>query len=124
MKFDVWFNFFELLGKFNHIFNHICNHVPGFHLSFANFTRIFFAALAAFILLFAVRYLIGYILYTPDDGLFEEFIEGTGENNSVQEDVDEISERDTNPLNQSSKMEFQDESSEEIAKLVRSMLSE
>lgn len=84
----------------------------------------FFAALAAFILLFAVRYLIGYILYTPDDGLFEEFIEGTGENNSVQEDVDEISERDTNPLNQSSKMEFQDESSEEIAKLVRSMLSE
>lgn len=84
----------------------------------------FFAALAAFILLFAVRYLIGYILYTPDDGLFEEFIEGTDENNSVQEEEDEISERDTNPLNQSSKMEFQDESSEEIAKLVRSMLSE
>lgn len=84
----------------------------------------FFAALAAFILLFAVRYLIGYILYTPDDGLFEEFIEGTDENNSVQEEEDEISERDTNSLNQSSKMEFQDESSEEIAKLVRSMLSE
>ncbi|MFC5541227.1 MAG: hypothetical protein C0P75_013150 [Bacilli bacterium] len=84
----------------------------------------FFAALAAFILLFAVRYLIGYILYTPDDGLFEEFIEGTDENNSVQEEEDEILERDTNSLNQSSKMEFQDESSEEIAKLVRSMLSE
>jgi len=72
----------------------------------------FIVAFAAFLLFFAVRYLIGYITYTPNDEMFEEFIENDDDDENLNEG------------RTSSKVEFQDESPEDIAKIVRTMMQD
>ncbi|MEK4253032.1 MULTISPECIES: hypothetical protein [Ureibacillus] len=79
----------------------------------------FIVALAAFVVMFAVRYLIGYILYTPDDALFADFIEEVASKNSeniMDEEMDNRFRRASN--------DFQDENPEEIADVVRRLLEE
>lgn len=78
----------------------------------------FIVAFAAFLLFFAVRYLIGYITYTPNDEMFEEFIE-EAESEENDDDDENLNEGRT-----SSKVEFQDESPEDIAKIVRTMMQD
>lgn len=76
----------------------------------------FIVAFAAFLLFFAVRYLIAYITYTPNDELFEKFIEEA--KLKEKDDEEEEIEEGRNP----SKVEFQDDDPEEIAQIVRTML--
>lgn len=79
----------------------------------------FLIALITFFVMFVIRYLIGFVVYTPDDELFDSLVdENESDEEKVEEQVEEID------LNSSSTVEFEDESPEEIAKVVRTMMSE
>lgn len=80
----------------------------------------FIVALIAFFAMFLVRYLIGYVTYTPDNELFgDSEIESDEMDNPIEQE-----EVYNNRVNVSSTVEFEDESSEEIAKVVRTMIHE
>lgn len=66
-------------------------------------------ALAAFVLTFGIRLLLGYILYTPEEIEFD-----LGE---------EVASIDAYPNAKTSTVEISDESTEEVAKVVRTMLN-
>ena len=75
----------------------------------------FASAVVVFILMFIVRKFLGYVFFTPDaiDLTIEEKAQVQNENNFVEE---------WPSLDQTSSVEFQDENSEEVAKVVRTMM--
>ena len=75
----------------------------------------FIAAVFSFVLMFAIRYLLGYILYTPGDHLFDSL-------KKENEQLRELMATQGEAAGNTSTVEFQDENSEEIAKLVKTML--
>ncbi|AVK83190.1 hypothetical protein C3943_06255 [Lysinibacillus sp. B2A1] len=77
----------------------------------------FVAAIIVFFAMYIIRFIIAYILYTPEDK--EEMGEGELEENTS----DELQEGNQEASSASSTVEFQDESSEEIAQVVRTMMS-
>ena len=79
------------------------------------------AAAASFIIMFAIRYLLGYIFYMPNDDLFNSF---NKENERMREQIAKIPADSTNTGTNTSTMEFKDQNSEEIAKVVKSMMME
>ena len=75
----------------------------------------FVTAFIVFLSTFLVRMFLGYVLYTPEEVGFQDQLEIEGQPNT-NEDL-QI------PLvEQTSTVEFEDESSEEIAKVVRTMM--
>lgn len=80
----------------------------------------FIAAAVSFIIMYAFRFFLGYVLYTPDDELFS----------SLNKENEQLREQLVNRENiggsasegNTSTMEFNDESSEEIAKVIQTML--
>ena len=88
-------------------------------IPFNNLVGSFITAAIAFVGMFAIRFLLGYILYTPGDDLFNSFNE---ENERMREQMgnNESGAADSNPS--TSTMEFNDQSSEEIAKVVQTMM--
>jgi hypothetical protein len=78
----------------------------------------FIVAIVAFLLMYPVRYVLSYIFYTPEDLIFSEneHLESAGTVN-LKKEAKPIQTIDT--LNKS---EFGNEDSEEVAKVVRTML--
>lgn len=76
----------------------------------------FIVAAITFILMYPFRLLLGYILYTPEEDLYEQF----KENNESIEDLTNFSESNSS----NSTTEFSDESPEEIANVVRTMINQ
>ncbi|MGM9943644.1 MAG: hypothetical protein ACI33M_01800 [Lysinibacillus sp.] len=75
----------------------------------------FVTALIVFLCTFLVRMFLGYVLYTPEEVGFQEPLEVEGQPNT--------SEGLQAPLvEQTLTVEFEDESSEEVAKVVRTMM--
>lgn len=75
-------------------------------------------AFLAFVLMFAVRLFIGYVLYTPKEALFDEMKRVNDAAEHVKEDT-----KQNTSNNKFSTVEFEDEDSEQIAKVVRKMMS-
>ncbi|RHW39621.1 hypothetical protein D1B33_01880 [Lysinibacillus yapensis] len=76
------------------------------------------AGAVSFLLMYPIRFLIGYCLYTPDDQLFQNLDEENEmlRNNAVS--------GQTESAQRSSTVEFSDENAEEIAKVVQSMMNQ
>lgn len=71
-------------------------------------------ALILFILTYAVRYLLGYVLYTPEEiKIFQE-------DEPIEKAAEHVGELPS--LDKPSTTEFEDETSEEIAQVVRTMM--
>ncbi|EKU43278.1 hypothetical protein JIN86_08185 [Lysinibacillus sp. HST-98] len=77
----------------------------------------FIVAIIAFFVMFIVRFLIAYILFTPEED--EEAVEGDIEEKELESIEGVIQEV---PIANST-VEFQDENSEEIAQVVRTMMN-
>ncbi|EFI70392.1 hypothetical protein BFZC1_01972 [Lysinibacillus fusiformis ZC1] len=77
----------------------------------------FIVAIIAFLVMFIVRFLIAYILFTPEED--EEAVEGDIEEKELESIEGVIQEV---PIANST-VEFQDENSEEIAQVVRTMMN-
>lgn len=77
----------------------------------------FIVAIIAFFVMFIVRFLIAYILFTPEED--EEAVEGDIEEKEL-ESIEGV--KQEVPIANST-VEFQDENSEEIAQVVRTMMS-
>ena len=75
----------------------------------------FVTAFIVFLCTFLVRMFLGYVLYTPEEVEFQESIEVEGQPNTS----DELK---IPSVEQTSTVEFEDENSEEIAKVVRTMM--
>ena len=75
----------------------------------------FVTAFIAFLCTFLVRMFLGYVLYTPEEVEFQESIEVEGQPNTSEELQIPL-------VEQTSTVEFEDENSEEIAKVVRTMM--
>ncbi|MGE7914019.1 hypothetical protein [Lysinibacillus xylanilyticus] len=76
----------------------------------------FVAGIIMFFVMYIVRFLIAYVLFTPEGD--EEVVEGELEEN---ESVNPKEDQET--LTANSTVEFQDESSDEIAQVVRTMMN-
>ncbi|WP_068983133.1 hypothetical protein [Lysinibacillus xylanilyticus] len=76
----------------------------------------FVAGIIMFFVMYIVRFLIAYVLFTPEGD--EEVVEGELEEN---ESVNRGEDQETPTAN--STVEFQDESSDEIAQVVRTMMN-
>lgn len=77
----------------------------------------FIVAIIAFFVMFIVRFLIAYILFTPEED--EEAVEGDIEEKELESIEGVIQEV---PIANST-VEFQDENSEEIAQVVKTMMN-
>lgn len=77
----------------------------------------FATAIIVFVLMFVVRYLIAYILHTPESTEIKDIDEQTNEQGQLLTE----GEQEQQQLNAST-VEFEDESSEEIAQVVKTML--
>lgn len=77
----------------------------------------FVAGIIVFFVMYIVRFLIAYVLFTPEGD--EEVVEGEHEENASDNHEEENQETPT----ANSAIEFQDESSEEIAQVVRTMMN-
>ena len=75
----------------------------------------FVTAFIVFLCTFLVRMFLGYVLYTPEEVEFQESIEVEGQQNTSEELQIPL-------VEQTSTVEFEDENSEEIAKVVRTMM--
>ena len=75
----------------------------------------FITALIVFLCTFLVRMFLGYVLYTPEEVDFQEALEVEKQPNTSEELQIPLGE-------QTSTVEFEDQSSEEIAKVVRTMM--
>lgn len=87
----------------------------------------FFVAIAVFILMFPVRSLIGFILFTPDDEHLNDAIEKdeTDGNKNLSEEMQSGIENPEEMNNHhSSSKGLQDQNAEEIANVVRAMMEE
>jgi len=76
----------------------------------------FVAGIIVFFVMYIVRFLIAYVLFTPEGA--EEVVEGEHEENGSDNH-----EEDQETPTANSAVEFQDESSEEIAQVVRTMMN-
>jgi len=76
----------------------------------------FVAGIIAFFVMYIVRFLIAYVLFTPEDA--EEVVEGEHGENEFENPEGENQETPT----ANSTVEFQDENSEDIAQVVRTMM--
>lgn len=79
----------------------------------------FIIALVTFVAMFIIRLFIGYVVYTPKEELFDEI--NKVNNDLIQQTKDTTNQHTMN--DKSSTIEFNDESSEEIAKVVRTMMN-
>lgn len=77
----------------------------------------FVAGIIVFFVMYIVRFLIAYVLFTSEGD--EEVVEGEHEENASDNHEEENQETPT----ANSAIEFQDESSEEIAQVVRTMMN-
>ncbi|MFC9538324.1 hypothetical protein ACFTQ7_00405 [Lysinibacillus sp. NPDC056959] len=77
----------------------------------------FVAGIIMFFVMYIVRFLIAYVLFTPEGD--EELVEGEHEENESENIEGENQETPT----ANSTVEFQDENSEEIAQAVRTMMN-
>ncbi|MEB2298092.1 hypothetical protein LAV72_00445 [Lysinibacillus xylanilyticus] len=77
----------------------------------------FVAGIIMFFVMYIVRFLIAYVLFTPEGD--EEVVEGEHEENESDNPEEENQETPT----ANSTVEFQDENSEEIAQAVRTMMN-
>lgn len=77
----------------------------------------FVAGIIVFFIMYIVRFLIAYILFTPEG--VEDVVEGEHEENESGNREEDNQETPT----ASSTVEFQDENSEEIAQVVRTMMN-
>lgn len=77
----------------------------------------FVAGIIMFFVMYIVRFLIAYVLFTPEGD--EELVEGEHEENESENPEEENQETPT----ANSTVEFQDENSEEIAQAVRTMMN-
>ncbi|MFJ8087283.1 hypothetical protein ACIQ7N_03605 [Lysinibacillus sp. NPDC095746] len=77
----------------------------------------FVAGIIVFFIMYIVRFLIAYILFTPEDA--EDIVEGEQEEDESGNREEDNQETPT----ASSTVEFQDENSEEIAQVVRTMMN-
>ncbi|MFE3574960.1 hypothetical protein [Lysinibacillus sp. NPDC059133] len=77
----------------------------------------FVAGIIVFFVMYIVRFLIAYVLFTPEGE--EEVVEGEHEENESDNPEEENQETPT----ANSTVEFQDENSEEIAQAVRTMMN-
>lgn len=77
----------------------------------------FIVAIIAFFVMFIVRFLIAYILFTPEED--EEAVEGDIE----EKELESIEGVKQEVALANSTVEFQDENSEEIAQVVRTMMN-
>ncbi|MDM5246962.1 hypothetical protein [Lysinibacillus sp. G4S2] len=77
----------------------------------------FVAGIIVFFLMYIVRFLIAYVLFTPEGD--DEVVEGDLEENETDNRNEENQETPT----ANSTVEFQDESSDEIAQVVRTMMN-
>ncbi|WP_445479666.1 hypothetical protein ACULLL_05110 [Lysinibacillus irui] len=77
----------------------------------------FIVAIIVFLLMYIIRFLIAYIMFTPE--VNEEADKGDLEENGL--DSEKETEEETPAAN--STVEFQDENSEEIAQVVRTMMN-
>ena len=75
----------------------------------------FVTAFIVFLCTYLVRMFLGYVLYTPKEVEFQESLEVEGQPNAGEELQIPL-------VEQTSTVEFEDESSEEIAKVVRTMM--
>lgn len=79
----------------------------------------FIAAVFSFIVMYAIRLLLGYIYYTPDDALFNGF---NKENEQLRLQMESGMSAEHASEDSNSTLEFKDQSSEEIAKVVQTMM--
>ncbi|GAB0167142.1 multidrug resistance efflux pump [Lysinibacillus sp. CTST325] len=77
----------------------------------------FVAGIIVFFVMYIVRFLIAYILFTPEDA--EEVVDSEHEENESGNREEDNQETPT----ANSTVEFQDENSEEIAQVVRTMMN-
>lgn len=77
----------------------------------------FVAGIIVFFVMYIVRFLISYVLFTPEGD--EEVVEGEHEENESANHEEDHQETPT----ANSTVEFQDEGSEEIAQVVRTMMN-
>ena len=75
----------------------------------------FVTAFIVFLCTYFVRMFLGYVLYTPEEVDFQESLEVEGQPNTSEELQIPL-------VEQTSTVEFEDENSEEIAKVVRTMM--
>lgn len=77
----------------------------------------FVVAIVGFIMMFIVRYFLGYVFYTPETSTYteteDELNAAMAEDDSNQQFI---------PLNKRSTTEFEDENTEDVAQVVRTML--
>ncbi|MDI7741686.1 hypothetical protein QMK38_06695 [Lysinibacillus fusiformis] len=81
----------------------------------------FIAAAVSFVLMYGIRLFLGYVLYTPDEDLFSSL---NKENEQLREQFANrgSGEAASESGGITSTMEFTDESSEEIAKVIQTMM--
>lgn len=79
----------------------------------------FIAAAVSFIIMYAIRLVLGYIFYTPDDELFNSF---NKENKQIRLQLEESANGASGSGASNSTVEYKDQSSEDIAKVVQTMM--
>ena len=75
------------------------------------------AAIIGFIVMFAIRFIIGYVLYTPE-AIIHMNVDGTNEATMIEEDGNQ----QFVPQKNRTTAEFEEDNTEEIAQVVRTML--
>ena len=77
----------------------------------------FVVAVIGFIAMFILRYFIGYVFYTPEGIVFSDTVDGQGDGELVTENQNQFVTQDEREA-----VDFEEENTEEIAKVVRTML--
>lgn len=77
----------------------------------------FVAGIIGFIAMYFVRYFIGYVMYTPESLAYSEIEETQNDDVAVNENQNQFI-----PQSDRSTVEFEEDNTEEIAKVVRTML--
>lgn len=81
----------------------------------------FVVAIVIFFVMFAVRYFLAYILYTPEQQLFDNLTKDVDREESEQ---NQQLNNELQTASNTSTLEFKDENSEDIAQVVRTMMSQ
>ncbi|MDN4494268.1 hypothetical protein [Ureibacillus aquaedulcis] len=79
----------------------------------------FIAAVVSFLIMYAIRLLLGYVLYTPNDELFDSF---NIENEQLRQQFVNRGSSASDSGDSKSTVEFKDQNSEDIAKVVQTMM--
>ena len=115
---SMFYNFWAAIIGFSIYF---FSTLSGTSLPFNNILGSMIAAAAAFVGMFAIRFLLAYIFYMPDDELFKGL---DNENERMREQLLNGESDTANSGASNSTMEFNDQSAEEIAKVVQTMMQE